>query len=322
MVRRARRYVLLAYGLNLILVALLGAVVFDALKTSLGSSLSGEQMRTDWDARWYEGFSVQAQGVASTFRPSVAGAGGVFDALDAFAEGFSTLLARGTGTGIVPVAVTYLLAWSFLGGALLGTFSAHPSGGAFLQRGAHWFPRLLPLTLAGLAFYAIVLGPVHARLDDTVEGALRGLIDERWHVAAMLIAHACLWSLVALGNLVLDYAKVLRVLGDVSGPAAAVRAVATAARLVWRHPTATIGLYVSTALLGLAALLTYVMAVPGAADGAGSALAFAGTFLFGQLFVLSRIALRAVFLAGEVVVATDALAAARHGTADQSVPAA
>jgi hypothetical protein len=305
LVRRAARYVLLAYGINLVLALLLGAVVFDAVRTSLGSSLAGSRMRLGWDARWYEGFSTQAQGVAATFRPGVAGPGGLFEGLDAFLDGFSSLLARGAGTGILLVAVVYLLSWSFLGAAFLGTFAQRPPAEGFLARGARWFPRLLPLTLLGFVFYAALLGPVRGALADRLEGALHEVSDERVRLLWTAAAYGALWTLILLGNLVLDYAKVSLVLRDDEGwVMRPLRALGAAGRLVVTRPLATVGLYMVTGLLGLLAMAVYVAVVPIAGDASG--LAVAGTFLLGQILVVGRIALRALFLAGEVALSATA----------------
>jgi len=319
-VSRAAPYLLGAYALNLALAAILGAIVFDAVQTSLGSSLAGARMRAGWDQRWYEAFAVQTQGVASTFRPSISGPGGVLDALDSFGDGFASLRGRGLGNGVLGLMAGYMIAWAFLSAALLGTFAERPAGAGFLARGGRWFPRLLPITIGGLVFYALVLGPLRLWLDATLEDALHEVIDERVRLAWLVVEYAGLWLLVAFGNLVLDYAKIFRVLAaDDGARLPSVRALGTAGRLLARRPFAIIGLYALTALCGLAAVLAYVAVAPGAAGG-GSWPAIAAVLLLGQLFVLSRIVLRALFLAGEVVMAGGSLAAFRRAESALSPP--
>jgi hypothetical protein len=317
---RVLRPALLAYALNLALALLLGAIVYDAIQTSLGSSLVGEHVRAGWDAQWYDGFSAQAQGTAATFRPSVAGPGAVLDALDGFLDGFAALLARGAGTGVLAAAALYMLAWTFLGAAFIGTFAVRPSGAGFLARGARWFPRLLPLSLAGLVFYFVLLGPVRVAMEGALEARLHDVIDERVRLVWLLLAHAGLWAVVALGSVVVDYAKVLVVLhGDEARRPRALFALGAALRLVGGRPAATLGLYAATSMAGLGLLVGYLAVVPGSATR--SAAAIAATFLLGQLFVLSRVLLRCVFLAGEVVMASGLLAAA-HDAPARGTPAA
>jgi hypothetical protein len=314
MVRRAGGAILGAYLLNLALSAILAATVYGAVQASLGSSLAGARMRAGWDQRWYESFAVQAQGAAATFRPSISGPGGVLDALDAFGDGFAALRAHGPASGVLVVMAAYLAAWSFLSAAFLGTFASRPAAAGFLQRGAVWFPRLLPITLVGLAFYAIVLGPVRGAIDGGLASALHDVSDARLHLAWTAAAYGLLWLVVALGNLVLDYAKAFRVRQEETRARwALARALRGAAGLVLRRPVAIVGLYAATALCGLAALVLYAALAPGAEGGSWAVIA--SSALLGQLFVLSRIALRGLFLAGATVMASAAATGAGAGSA-------
>ena len=296
----AKRYLALAYAWNLILAASLGSVLYGALQASLGSSLAGERMRDGWDSLWYYSFSAQASGVAATFRPSITGIGAVLDALDAFLDGFTALLFGGLGSGVLPLTVVYVVSWTFLGAGFIATFVGQERGVGFLARAARWFPKLFVVTLVGLVFYGVLLGPVRGRLDGFVGEALHDTFDERLRFAWTVAEYLVLWMAIWLGSLVLDYTKVVVVRRGVSTEWGAIpAALVLASRILAGHPLKTGGLFLSTGLLWIAILLLYWAVVPGTADS--SPLAIAITFLLGQLYVFARIGLRCLFQASEVV---------------------
>src|SRR5262249_20709060 len=142
-VRRLRgrvRYVAAAYALNLLLAGILGAILMGGIRDSLGSSLAGDRMRSGFDSLWYNSFSTQATGVASTFRPSVTGIGAVFDALDSFLEGFDSLFSRGVGSGVLPVAALYWIVSIFLSGGFLAMFAGPADRRSFAADACRSFP--------------------------------------------------------------------------------------------------------------------------------------------------------------------------------------
>ncbi len=228
----ARAWVFLAYGWNLALAACLAAVLYESIRASLGSSLAGDRMRAGWDSLWYYGFSARASGVAATFKPSVVGVGAVLDGLDAFLDGFLSLFTGGVGSGVLPIAALYLLSWTFLGGGFLGTFLKTCAPEGFLARAGRHFPRLVAVSLAGLAAYFVILGPLRDRLDAVREGVVHDVIDERVRFAWTLAEYLLLWALVLAVNVVLDYAKVF-VVRDGRSP---LRSAARSLRFVLAHP--------------------------------------------------------------------------------------
>jgi hypothetical protein len=299
----AWRYLLLAYAVSLALALALGAIVRDAVRQSLGASLAAERMRASWDSLWYASFSTQASGVAATLRPSVGGAGAVLDALDALLDGFSGVLAGGAASGALPAMVVYLVAWTFLGGGLLATFARPSDHETFLGRAARVFPRVALVSAAALFIYGLVLGPLRSALDGQVAAALRDSIDERVAFAWTAGEYALLWALLLAVHLVADYAKVYVVRADDRRLFVAPFAgIARAARLVVRQPRRTAGLFAATGIVWLALLALYALAAPGAR--VSSSAAILGAFALGQVHVVGRIAVRALFLASETALCT------------------
>ncbi len=299
---RAWRAVGLVYLLNLVLAGVLASLVYAALASSLGTSLAGERMRAGFDPYWYNSYSSQATGVAAAFRPSVNGKGAVFDALDAFFDGFLALL-FGPGFGAVPLVLAYLLAWSFVSGGFIARFNGPADPPAFVASAGRHFPGILTITLVGIVLFGAMLGPVRFWIDATLATALREEIDERVRFAWMLGEYLAIWMVIWTIRLVLDYAKVRVVLrAGVSSIAEVPRALWGATRLVVRHPLKTGGLHLCLGVIWLVTIVFYVAIVPGA--GISTMTAVAATFLLGQLYILSRVFLRALFLAGATVMST------------------
>lgn len=299
-VARAWRYVLLAYAVNLALTLGLAVFVQDALRSSLGSSLAGERMKANWDSFWYASFSAGAEGVAASFRPSVSGPGAVLDALEAQLDGFAAIDAN-----FWPLLATYWAAWSFLSAGFVSWFVVPDRRVGFLARAAGLFGRFLPISLVGLCGYAAILGPIRSWADTLVASRLRQVSDERVHFAWTLGEYLFLWTLVVLVSLVIDYAKVF--VARKTDASAAARVVAlsfgAAVRFVARRLASVAFLHGLIGLVGLLLMVFYVAFVPGALDA--TAAAVFGTFLFGQVFVLSRMALRCLFYASEAALVAE-----------------
>jgi hypothetical protein len=298
-VARRWRYLLLAQAWNFVLALSLAVFVQDAIRSSLGPSLAGDSMKASFDPFWYGSFSTRAEGVASTFRPSVSGAGAVLDALDTFLDGFASVFHGGLEANLWPILLLYLLSWTFLSGGFLSTFVSSDHDTSFFGQAARLFPTLLVVSLAGLCGYAAILGPARAYADAFVSTRLRDVIDERVQFGWTLGEYAVLWTLLFLLNLTLDYTKVFvaRAPEGRAALSAAFRGFGEAGRFVLAHPLSAISLYGLTGLLGLVGLSLYIWVVPGA--GPASTTALLGTFLLGQASVAGRLALRCLFFAGE-----------------------
>lgn len=298
-VARVWRYLLLAQAWNFALALCLAAFVQDALRSSLGSSLAGERMKASFDPFWYGSFSARAEGVASTFRPSVSGAGAVLDSLDTFLDGFGSVFRGGLEASLGPTLLLYLLSWTFLSGGFLSTLVSQDHRVSFFAGAAGLFPPLLIVSLLGLGGYAAILGPTRAYADAFVSTRLRDVIDERVQFGWTLGEYAALWALLLLLNLVLDYTKVFiaRLPEKRAALSAALHGLGQAGRFVLGHPLRAVSLYAITGVLGLAGLAIYVGVVPGA--GHASATALLGVFLLGQASVAGRLVLRCLFYAGE-----------------------
>lgn len=254
-------------------------------------------MREGFDSLWYNSFSSQATGIATTFRPSVTGMGAVFDALDAFLDGFEDMISAGASSGVLPIAVLYWLLWSFLAGGFVSVYASRGATPRFAAEACRWFPGIASITLLAAVFYWAMLGVVRPWLGTLAHSAMRDTIDERMLFAVTASRYLGLWVLLWSGNMLFDYAKIALVSRRETGAKATVVAIREAIRLVAGRPAATAGLYAILGFVWAAGILCYWLVVPGAAQSSVPALV--GSFVLGQVFVLSRVGTRCLFYASE-----------------------
>ena len=79
-----------------------------SLASQIGASRVHESLRDGFDIEWYGEFADDARGLASTFRPTVTGAGAFYDNLEGWVEGS---IFRGVPL-LVGVGVAYALVWA------------------------------------------------------------------------------------------------------------------------------------------------------------------------------------------------------------------
>ena len=294
----AKRWVVALYLCNLALALVLGSVVYESIREDLGSSLAGERMTEGFDSLWHDGFSTRASGAAGTFRPSVTGAGAVFDALDASLDGFGASPGRPglrfgpRGSGVQGIVLLYLLLSCFFGAGLLARFTGREHT-SFLSGAVLFFPRVLVLSATGLAVYWLIFGPLRAILDARVAGVLHDEIDERVRFAWTLAEYLLLWGLSSLTGLVIGLVEVATVKqGRIALGQGLRRGLHHGLRFLGRHPFACLGLHLSLAFVWLATVAVYASIAPGAETASLTAIAL--TFLLGQALIGAHVALRAL----------------------------
>lgn len=285
-----KRYLLLIYLVNFLLVFVLSLSVMQAIQTSLGKSLVAEKLVNSFDGLWYRSFSAQAKGLASTFDPGVVGIGAVLNGLDAFLKGGIIK----NYPAVVGVGIVYLLMWAFFAGGLISVYSQQESQNSFLSQAARFFPRLLILAIMAGILYFIIFKFIFIGLTKLVNNLTRETLDERVHFAYTLIKYLLVWLLVWSVNLWFDYGKIITVLRDHKNVfTIPVHAVKT----VFSSLGKTYGLYFTIGIVWVILMLLYGLIAPGATQSSWLTIFLA--FLVSQVYVLARIWTRCLFYAGQ-----------------------
>lgn len=295
---RSKRYLLLIFVANFAIAAAMSYGVARSIEKSLGSSASAETMVESFDPMWFDGFEVEADGLAATFDPRITGVGAVLDALERFLNGevFSG------NSAILGAALLYVLLWSFLTGGLLWRFQLLRGRGSFFGNCGRYFPRLLVLGLLGGFGYFATLYWGLPELRALLEEPMRELVDERRYALYTLAEFGAVLVTFALIDLLMTYSKIITVVRDVRP----LLVIFTPFRALWFvicHPLRT---------LGITLFLAWVLALLSAAYGVfgyfypnilnvvgltpGSYGGIAILFGAGQLYILGRIFLKLFYL--------------------------
>lgn len=288
-----------------LLLALPAALVLrDLLAAHLGASLVADQAAAGVHWEWWQEFRAQASGLGATFEPAILGGAAVLKNLSDLADNAPM------ATVVAGLVAAWLLVWSFLAGGILDRYArgrALGAAGFFAACGTH-AGRLLRLGALAFAAYYVLFAHVHRWLFDEGLYALwtRDISVERRAFALRALLYLVFFALVALVNLVIDYARVRLVVED---RRSAVFGVVAGARVVRRHLGHVVGLYGLNALGFLLLAAIYVTVAPGAGR-TGWMLWL--TLLVGQAYVLLRLGVKLGFYASQVAYFQAALAHADY----------
>jgi hypothetical protein len=290
--------------------ALPAAIVLrGTIEAHLGRSVMADAASEAVNYDWWQEFTSQASGLATTFSPAIVGFAATLDNVS------SVLEAQEEIPPIAALLVVYMLAWVFLSGGIVDRYARQRSTRAFAFFGACgvFFWRFLRLAIVAGVVYWFLFWYVHPwLLEDAYRRLTRDLAVERnaffWRIAL----YAAFGTSVIAANLIFDYARIRLVVEDRRSALGAIRA---ALAFIGRHPRTTAGLYALNALTFVVLIAVWAVAAPGA--GRPGAVMWAG-FLVAQLYLLARIVLKLQFLASQTALFQASLAHATYAAAPES----
>lgn len=293
-----------AWLATLLLAVPAALVVRDMIAGHLGASLVAERAAAGVDLDWWQEFRAQASGLGTTFVPAIIGGAAVAKNLSDLADNAPM------ETVVAGLVAAWLLVWSFLAGGILDRYArgrAVGAAGFFAACGTH-AGRLLRLgALAFLAYYVLFAHVHRWLLDEGLYAAwTRDTAVERRAFVVRLLLYGVFFGLVALVNLVVDYARVRLVVED---RRSAVFALVSGARFVRRHAAGTVALYLLNTAGFLLLVALYALAAPGAGR-TGWTLWL--TALAGQVYVVARLGVKLGFYASQAAYFQGALAHADY----------
>jgi hypothetical protein len=299
--------VLAGMFLTTLLVALpLASVMRGTIESSLGRSLAAETAASGVNYDWWQEFSAEARGLATTFVPSIMGFGAVLDNLNGLIDNLPL------ASAIAGVVAAWLAVWSFLSGGVIDRYArGRPTraAGFFAACGTHFW-RFLRLGIFAFIVYYVLFAMVHGWLFDRLYGRwTRDVSVERTAFLVRLFLYAVFGVLLVACNLLFDYARIRIVVED---RRSAIGALAAGMRFVRRHTVAAVTLYALNGLFFLAVVLVYSLAAPGAPR---AGLQMWAVLLVGELYILARHYQKLLFYASETSLFQNTLAHAAYTAA-------
>ncbi len=298
------------YLLTLLVALPLASVMRGAIGDDLGPSLTAGRVADGVDYEWWQAFEDRATGLATTLTPSIIGFAAPLGNLSNLADHAAMPAAIAGAVG------AYLVLWAFVVGGVLDRYArqrpTRPSG--FFSACGVYFFRFLRLGLFALVAYALLFELVHGWLfDGLYERVTRDFTVERSAFFVRVALYLVFGLLVAVVNLVFDYAKIRAVVEDRRSMVGALRA---GARFVWRHRAATAGLYLAVGALFAVVLAAYAAVAPGVW---GPGWSTARGLAIAQLYVLARLWVKLVFYASQTSLFQQRLAHADYTAAPAAV---
>jgi hypothetical protein len=306
-VRRVNAAPLMLVGMFTITLAValpLSIALRGMIAAQLGDSLAAETLASGTSLDWWQEFSSQAQGLGTTFVPTIVGFGAVLENVSSLLDNIPM------AATIAGVTAAWLVIWSFLSGGVIDRYArGRPTRayGFFAACGTHFW-RFLRLGVLALVAYWLLFTQVHGWLfENFYLWATRDMTVERSAFLVRVLCYGVFGVLLIACNLVFDYARIRTVVED---RRSAIGALVTGARFVRRHPRA-LGLYLLNGALFLALALGYALVAPGAPAGFAIWIAF----LIGEAYILLRHYLKLLFYASQTALFQRALAHASYTAA-------
>jgi hypothetical protein len=305
-VNGAPMVVLGMFAVTLLIALPLSIALRGMIEAHLGASLAAGSAAAGINYDWWQEFSAQASGLATTFVPSIIGFGAVLDNLSALLDN------TGMATTIAGAVAAWMVIWSFLSGGVLDRLARARrtrASGFFAACGVHFW-RFVRLGAVAWCIYATLFGYVHGWIfRGGLERLTRDVTVERTSLLVRAGGYVVFGALLVAVNIVFDYARIRIVVED---RRSALAALAAGARFAWRHSSAVAALYVMNVSAFLLVVIVYGVIAPGAPRTGLSAIA---VLAVGELYILARHYAKLVFYASETALFQNALAHAAYTAA-------
>ena len=281
----------------------LALVVRGAIASHLNDSLMASQAAdaVNWD--WWQEFTAQATGVATTFTPSVIGFGAALDTLSRVVD------AQGLNVPLASALALYLAGWAFLSAGIVDRYARERpthAHGFFAIAGGYLFRFMRLGVVVGLV-YAWLFAYVHPWLFNRIYvDVTRNLSVERTVFLRRVAFYGVFGLALMLVNLITDYAKVRIVVED---RRSVLGGLSAAWRFIRRHPRHVLGLYGLNSVVFAIVVTVWAIAAPGAGT---SELTTWAAFAFTQLYVVARLLLKLQFIASQTALFQAHLAHASY----------
>jgi len=247
--------VLTLFLINLALSLVLAVPMYHSLQESFGTSLVGEKMAKGFDYLWWQEFKDDAQGLESTFRPSIIGKGALLDNLQDLAQ----LRFLELPSSVLILGIIYLIIHTFLAGGIVSVFK--PVNPRFTLRGffqgaGRYFLRFFLLMLFSWVFFLTIGLILSGVFLPVIQAVTRNAISEVGPFFLGIWFSVIILFLFFFVQMVFDYARIRVVLEE---EVDILTTVGKSFGFVFRHLIPTLGLYYLIFLSSFVLSILYVL---------------------------------------------------------------
>jgi len=283
---KTTRMVLFLFIINLLFSMLLAIPMYNSLKNSFGHSEVGEKMAEGFDYLWWQEFRDEAQGLETTFTPSIIGKGAVLNNLVDLIQ----LRIFDSPPIIIIFVFFYITLHTFLAGGILSTF--YQDNPKFTMKGfakgagSYFFRFFILMLISWVMLFTItaVLGSIFSPILDI---AFDNSQTEVTPFYLVLLFSGIIFFIFLFFQMLFDYARIKIVLEERRN---VLIFIPEAFSFVFKFPFSTLGLYFLIFLISIVATLVYILLkdfIP-----QSSYLGVSLAFFLQQVFIFSVIWLR------------------------------
>lgn len=311
-VRQAKRMVLFAWIVNLILALTVAFPLISLLDETIAPTVYEERLLKEMDANWFNTFKDRhpENPLVGSFDYTIMGVGPFLEHSETVLSGsvvkavgnflidliFRWRVSSDSLDPLMILTALSTLASTFLAGAFIGSFTKgyRVTFQEFLMEGARYFGRFFRLSLISLVLLLVlfewVLDPWTAAIPSMTANA-----PSEWTpFVHYMVRNVVVLALLGFITMCFDYAKIRMVVDD---RFSALFASWAGVRFVARHAVATSALFILLALTGLVLIVAYAL-LQGLFQVSGywSILLL---FLLQQAYLAGRLGVRALAYASE-----------------------
>lgn len=250
--------VILLLLFNFIIALVLGIPMYYILQDSFGGSMVQDTMFEGFDTVWYSWFSTGAEGLAVSFKASIAGIGGILDNFVLMESG-KLFDINSIPAAVFVLGILYLLAVTFLTGGVLGIYNEPEkkfSFGRFFGNSGKYFIRFFIFTAAGVACYLVIIKYFSPWFSGLFESMREAATEEKIDFFIDRIQNISFLILILFIGMLFDYARIATVVDKRRN---VVFAVLRSLYVIIRHIHRTVTIYFLLAAAGAVLIVAYAI---------------------------------------------------------------
>ncbi len=252
---KAMKLVILLFMINLLFSLLLAIPMYNSLKDSFGQSEAGSRMAKGFDYIWWQEFRDEAEGLETTFSPSVIGKGAILNNLESLIQmRFFSLPPI-----LIAFGLFYIILHVFLAGGILTILNQDVPKFSMKEfargAGSHFF-RFFVLMLFSWVFIISISVFLRDAFSSVLTNITSDSLSEVTPFYIRLAFSALTFVLLLFIQMVFDYARIKIVLDESRN---VLKSALEALAFVLRHPFSTFGLFYLILLIQVAVTVIYIL---------------------------------------------------------------